>query len=281
MASSNPELEYFVDLKRYPIDNLDSAAGRELISMAHAMMSQDCLALLPNFLRADAVGALADELSGLESHAHRIDYLSTPYGWMDNSGFAEEHPRSRLFRRNCGTITTELLESTSLSQRLFHLDELTEFVRRLLGYESLYPSVCPTLSIQVNTMVDGDGFGWHFDTNDGVVSFMIQTADGGGEFEYVPLIRDEDDEHYDDVQRVFDGTYEPLRPNMVAGAFSLFMGRRSVHRVAPVGATGCSRISLLYSYDRQPGMVFPAKTCERITSGANEPYLGALTGTSD
>ena len=241
------------------------------------MMKEDTLVEFPDFLRSQAVVALAEELTGLESNAHQIDYMSTPYGWMDNSEFPPNHPRSALFRRNCGTITTELFAEGSLSNRLFHVDELTEFVRQMLGYETLYRSTCPTLSIQVNVMDEGDRFDWHFDTNDGVVSFMIQNADTGGAFEYVPLIRDEDDENYDTVSDVFDGSHEPRRQTASAGTLLLFLGRRSIHRVAPVGATKRSRLSLLYSYDRTPGMVFPIESCQRITSSSNEPYLGAQT----
>jgi len=274
---SNPELNYFVNLEAYPIDRLDSEAGQDLLNRAHQMMKEATLVEFPGFLRSQAVVALAEELTALESNAHQIDYMSTPYGWMNNSEFAPNHPRSALFRRNCGTITTELLSENSLSESLFQVDELTEFVRRMLGYETLYRSACPTLSIQVNVMHEGDRFGWHFDTNDGVVSFVIQNADTGGAFEYVPLIRDEDDENYDTVSNVFDGLHEPRRQTARVGTLLLFLGRRSIHRVAPVGATERSRLSLLYSYDRTPGMVFPVESCQRITSSSNEPYLGAQT----
>ena len=176
---SNPDLNRFVNLHAYPIDQLDSEAGQEPLNRAHRMMKEDTLVEFPDFLRSQAVVALAEELNALESNAHQIDYMSTPYGWMDNSEFPPNHPRSALFRRNCGTITTELFAEGSLSNRLFHVDELTEFVRQMLGYETLYRSACPTLSIQVNVMDEGDRFDWHFDTNDGVVSFMIQNADTG------------------------------------------------------------------------------------------------------
>ena len=273
----DPELNYFVNLQTYPIDRLGSEAGQNLLNRAHPMMKEATRVEFPDFLRSQAVVALAEELTALESNAHQIDYMSTPYGWMDNSEFSPNHPRSALFRRNCGTITTELFSEDSLSKRLFQVDELTEFIRRMLGYETLYRSACSTLSIQVNVMHEGDRFDWHFDTNDGVVSFMIQNADTGGAFEYVPLIRDEDDENYDTVSNVFDGSHEPRRQTASAGTLLLFLGRRAIHRVAPVGATERSRLSLLFSYDCTSGMVFPAESCQRFTSPSDEPYLGAQT----
>jgi len=93
---SNPDLDYFVDLETYPIDRLGSEAGQDLLNRAHRMMKEDTLVEFPDFLRSQAVVALVEELTALESRTHRIDYMSTPYGWMDNSGFSPNHPRSAL-----------------------------------------------------------------------------------------------------------------------------------------------------------------------------------------
>ena len=180
----------------------------------------------------------------------------------------------RLLRRNCGVISYDQLSSTGACRELYEFDELTDFIRRLLGYDTLYRTACPTLSIQVNIMDEGEIFGWHFDTNDGVVSFTIQNADEGGGFEYAPLIRAEDDENYSGVARILDELDVPRQPQMSPGTFSLFLGRRSLHRSAPIHKTQKTRQSPLFSYDRQPGMVFPPETCRRLTSGSPEPFVG-------
>ena len=268
-------LSHYIDLDTYPVDDLDSPAGQRLLTEAQAMMQRDTLITFPGFLRTQAVAELTQELSALEATAHQIDYPCTAYGWMDNSGFEPSHPRGALFARACRIISTDMLSAEGPSFELYRLAELTEFVRRLLGYETLYRTVCPTLSIQVNVMSEGDLFGWHFDTNDGVVSFAIRNADEGGSFDFQPLIRDEDDENYEAVGRVMRGDTQARQLQMTPGTMSLFLGRRSLHRVAPVGKTEKSRISLLYSYDRLPNMVFPKKSRERLTSGSNEPYRGA------
>ena len=270
-------LNRYIDLDRYPIHEPDSQAAGDVIESGHAMMARDTLCLFENFLRPGAVARIGEEISALESVSHQVDYPCTMYGWMNNAGFADDHPRSRLLRRRCGVISTDQLDAAGPCLELYRFDELTEFVRRLLGFNALFRSECPTLSVQVNVMRVDESFEWHYDSNDGVVSFTIQNADSGGGFEYVPLIRDEDDENYDAVTRILDGTDRPRQPTMQPGCFSLFLGRRSLHRVAPVGATDNSRQSLLLSYDRNPGHVVPAQTRERLTSGSNEPYLGAMT----
>ena len=64
---SNPDLNCFVNLEAYPIDRLDSEAGQELLNRAHRMMKEDTLVEFPDFLRSQAVVALAEELTALES----------------------------------------------------------------------------------------------------------------------------------------------------------------------------------------------------------------------
>ena len=240
-------------------------------------MQTDCICILPGFLRSSVVSELSSEIDNLEPTAHRVDHLSTMYGWMNNTGFPPHHPRSLLLRRNCGVISTDQLDRAGHCVALFELNALTEFIRRLLNYDTLYRSACTRLAIQINVMREGEQFDWHYDTNDGVVSFMIQSPESGGQFEYVPLIRTETDENYEGVKRVVDNREAAMRPDIPDGAFTLFMGRRSLHRVSKVGKSERSRQSLLFSYDRQPGMVFPEKTCQRLTGESSEPYLGALT----
>ena len=276
--TENPQIERlnaYVDLDRYPIHDLDSNAGQALVAEAQAMMQRDTLCLLEGFLRESAVAELSAEITQLEAGAHRIDYPSTIYGWMHNEGFPPEHPRSRMLRRNCSVITYDQISAEGSCRELYEFDELADFIRRLLGYDTLYRTACPTLSIQVNIMDEGEIFDWHFDTNDGVVSFTIQNADEGGGFEYAPLIRAEDDENYDGVGRIVDEVDPPRQPQMAPGTLSLFLGRRSLHRSAPITKTKKTRQSLLFSYDREPGMVFPPETRRRLTSGSSEPFYGA------
>ena len=276
-SAINDRLNEYVDLDKYPIHELESDAGQALIAQSHEMMERDTLCLLDSFLRKSAVSVLSSEITKLETRAHRVNYRSTLYGWMNNSGFSSDHPRSQLLRRQCGVISTDLLDPEGPCNELYSFNALTEFVRRLLKYDTLYRSDCKSLSIQINVMDEKDTFGWHFDTNDGVVSFNIQNATVGGDFEYAPLIRNEGDENYDGVSRILNNIDRARQPLQTSGAFSLFMGRRSLHRVSAVTRAKQKRQSLLFSYDRNPGMVFPQETCKRLTSSSSKPYLGALT----
>ena len=106
-----------------------------------------------------------------------------------------DSPRRALHMNRYGYLLYNQLENKSLISQLYEWKPLTEFVRQILSFETLYRTADPYLSIVINIMKSGDELAWHFDTNDGVVSLMLQTADDGGEFEYAPYIRNELDEN--------------------------------------------------------------------------------------
>ena len=267
-----------VNLDSYPIDNLDCDQGRALVERCRDDLTDHALCQLPGFIRPDRLPEMIREMRGLEDVRRRVENAFTVYPWMDNSGFPEGHPRSTLFRRRFDYLIADQVPEASLIRRLFEWDPLTEFVRRALGFETLYRSACPTEAIQCNYMFEGDMLSWHFDTNDGVVSLLLDTAEEGGHFQVAPFVRDEDDERYDQVARALDGDPEVvLQPEMKPGTFVLFRGRRSVHRVSPVSKTSRPRMVVLYSYDRRPNMVFTQESQDYLRYPTAEPFLGALT----
>ncbi|MBT5435296.1 MAG: hypothetical protein HOI34_10805 [Rhodospirillaceae bacterium] len=264
-----------IDLDRYPIDRLDAPDGRALVDGLRHDLDAGALAFLPGFIRPQALAALVADVEPLFPQAHRRDRMRTPYGWMDNSGFPEDHPRRAMHRNSGRTITRDMLVDESTWPRLFEWPVLTEFVRRVLGFETLHCSADPWLSLEFHIEAENDQLAWHYDTNDGVVSLLLQSPDEGGDFEHVPFLRDENDEHYDEVARVFDGSSERIRRlPLEPGTFALFRGRRSIHRVAPVGHTAKPRLIALFSYDREPGMVFPEATVKAVIDPDDTPHTG-------
>jgi AraC-like DNA-binding protein len=108
------------------------------------MMQRDTLVELAGFLHNEAADRIAAELNALTAIAYRANYRSTPYAGMNNQGFEPEHPRSSLFKRECGIVSTDQISLSAGSQKLCQFDELTKFVRRLPGFDALYRSACKT-----------------------------------------------------------------------------------------------------------------------------------------
>ena len=264
-----------VDLQRYPITSLHHAAGQALVDACRHDLAQASLCTLPGFVRSEALPALVAEAQALEPSAYRHDNLRTPYSWRCNDGFSPGHPRSQLFRNRSGLVHADQFPGDGPIERLYEWDPLTDFVREALGYETLHRSACPHLSLVMGVEGEEGQLGWHFDTNDAVISLLLQPADEGGYFEYAPYIRSEEDENYSQVARVFAG--EPgvsKRQAMAPGTFILFKGRRSCRRVTPVGSTARPRLIALLSYDERPGQVFSAALVHDAKNPSTQTFYG-------
>ena len=270
------------DLDRYPVDQPDGAAYQALIATCRQSIETQALCLLPGFVRPDALERLQAEADVLAPKACRMDNMRTPYGWMCNAGFEPDHPRSQLFRNRSGLVLSDEFPDQSSLESLYRWDSLTEFLRQVIGVDTLYNTACPYLSFNIGVEDEDDQFGWHFDTNDGcAVSLLIQAPDEGGHFEYTPFIRSEHDENYAELSRVFAGESDLVtRPEMKPGTLTLFRGHRSLHRVTPVGRTSRPRLIGLFGYDQNPGMVYPDSTIQDFRNPSPEPYYGLPAATS-
>ena len=75
----------------------------------------------------------------------------------------------------------------------------------------MYHYADPLASLTINVNKPGDRFSWHYDTNEFTVTMLVQDCDQGGIFQYVPNIRNKDDECYDEVQKLLHGDIKDKR----------------------------------------------------------------------
>ena len=146
-------------------------------------------------------------------------------------------------------------------------EPLTVFVRDIFGVPALYRSQCPHLALTLKIEGEGDVDNWHYDSNDGVVSILLSNADDGGDFEYVPYLRSEEDERYDRVAQVIaDPETHAIRRHAEPGDFTLFNGRLSLHRITPVGPTATPRVIALLCWDRAPDHIHGQSYIDHLDS---------------
>ena len=93
-------------------------------------------------------------------------------------------------------------------------------------------------------------------TNDFAVTVLVQEADEGGLFEYVPGIRSADDEGFEAISSILDGGRDgvvslDLRP----GDLQIFKGRYSLHRVTRVAASSRPRHAAIFAYTEQANVI--------------------------
>ncbi len=250
-----PPIAAAIDLERYPIAPLAGVPARALAEDCRAQLAATGSCLLPGFLRPDAVARMAAEAAAVAPLAHRkpggrgaTAYLAAP-----DESFPEGHPKRRIQSSSVGAVAYDLIPRGSLVRELYEWDGLLDFLAAALGKDRLYRYADPLGALNIAAMGEDEHLLWHFDQTDFVVSILLQDCERGGDFEYVPNIRNAAAENYDRVWRLLDGDRsEVVRLDMTPGTLALFMGRHSIHRVTPIAGATLRLIALL-GYDTEAG----------------------------
>lgn len=261
-----------IDLERCPIG---TARAPAVAATLRASLAAKGVALLPGFLRPEAVAAFQAETERLVPRAHRQDCWGTPYLGLPEESYPEGHPRRTSTQSVTWVIAYDLIPTDSLVRALYEWDPLKDFLADVLGRGPLHRFADPLGALNVTSMVAGDVQGWHYDSTDFVVSIGIRSSSAGGHFECAKSIRSASDENYEEVARVLrgegDGLLEvlPLTP----GTLMVFEGRNSLHRVSPV-AGDVSRFVALFGYDTRPD-ANSSELLKLVRYGRTEPVAPA------
>ena len=110
-------------------------------------------------------------------------------------------------------------------------------------------------SINYNYYQKNQQLGWHFDNASFAITLMIQSADDGGDFEYVTNGRDYRKNYIDKkyISEILTNSIETNKLNADAGTLILFYGRNYLHRVTPVKSLK-PRILVTLNYNEEEGI---------------------------
>jgi len=241
-----------IDLNRYPIAT--PGPGRDAVLAAvRADLARDGCAVIKGFLTPEGVAALAAEAERVSGAGYRSESRTNAYFTKDDPSLPPDDPRRRFFDRSNAFIAADNFAEGGPLRSVYNAPGFDDFIRECLQAENFYRYGDPLADVIVNMAETGNGFPWHFDTNNFTVTLAIQNADEGGCFEYAPGIRD-GDENFAEVSRVLDGSSQAVRVLALApGDLQLFRGRYSLHRVAPL--KGGRRYVAIFSYVEEPDMV--------------------------
>lgn len=248
----------FVDLKRYPITDLGSETGRKLLKTIHTGLSKVGASCLPNFLRAEAPRCLAREANAITHLAYRGPAEASPYffNYQDEelAKLPRTHPLRRKTPRRLSQVACDLIPEDSGLKKFYYWQGLADFLAAATGHERLYPSEDKYQALNISVMPEHGCQQWHFDNSECVITLLLQEPESGGDFEYVPNIRSDENENYAEVEKVLNGEHEHIkRINLKAGALMLFRGRYSLHRVTPVIGKR-PRLQSIYGFNPMPGV---------------------------
>jgi len=262
------DINQIIDLERYPLDQPDHPAYTQLLAAGRRLLKDKALFSMAQFVRAEAIVTMAKELEELLALSCRFDQARDAYTYtLKESDWPEDHPRRQVHPCAYNQVLNYQIPNDSPLRQIYYWQPLTEFLRVLCGYDTLYRSDCPHLALNSKIAGAGDTDGWHYDSNDVVFSLLLQCPEAGGEFEYAPYIRSQIDENYAGVSTLLaDPVHNAERPPMALGDFNVFMGDLSLHRVTPVEGTR-KRIVALFSYDRNPGTTFDQWYIRQLNQG--------------
>jgi hypothetical protein len=244
----------YIDTQRYPIEQ----AGEErnaLVAGLRADLEANGCAVLKGFIRADRLPELVAESDRVAAHGYRNFNRTNPYFTQDHADLPLSHPLRRFYDRSNAFVPADNFGSESIVRAIYEWPEFAPFIQAALGEQHFYRYADPLADVIVNLAEAGNGFPWHFDTNNYTVTLAIQNAESGGDFEYSPHLRTPTDENYAGVEAVLDGDSRLIRTlRLEPGDLQIFKGRYSLHRVTPLAGSR-ARYVAIFSYVEEPGMV--------------------------
>lgn len=246
--------DQIINFKRYPIKDLNTPAAQDLLKQCQKSIAELGACEMPDFVTPRALTLLQQESKVLETSAFFKPVTGNAYLAPGNDQLPKDHPVNMTETTRVGVIAYDQYPEISLLRRIYEYDPLMKFVGAIMQLPAIYRYGDPMGGLNLAVMVKDDYLRWHFDQTDFVTSLSVQATEEGGEFEYVPLIRNEKSENYEDVKKLLKGdNSRVVRIKNHPGTLVLFKGRYSIHRVTPIkGKT--SRLMGLFGFDSQPNV---------------------------
>jgi hypothetical protein len=248
------EIAQVVDLDRYPIHEYGEARTQLVSSVQKDVRSVGC-AVIKQFVKPSAIPALVAEGDKVSHLGHRNFNRTNPYFTQLPADLPDTHPLRRFYDRSNAFVPADNFGEDSIIRSLYEWPAFAPFIQEVLEEPSFYRYADPLADVVINLAEEGNGFPWHFDTNNYTVTLAIQNAELGGEFEFSPNLRTPTDENYDGVGQVLDGDQSLIHTlHLEPGDLQIFKGRYSLHRVTPLSGP-TMRYVAIFSFTEMEGVV--------------------------
>lgn len=270
-------LEHLINTDRFPLNTPSAKAYREAVAAAQASLADDGCAVLKRFIRDDTLQVMSDEIAARKQTTHYSTECINPYfHTQSNPGYPVQHPVNTFLERSSGFIPGDSWEATTSHRTLFEHPALCHFLADCLELEALYPYTDPLAGLTANILDPDQQFTWHFDTNEFAVTVLVDAADEGGLFEYVPGIRSATTEGFDAIQSVLEGGREGIRTlDLEPGDLQIFRGRHSLHRVTRVAPDSRPRHAAIFAYTEQDGVIGRVERTQQLFGRVLPAHIAA------
>jgi hypothetical protein len=251
------DLTSIVDLQRYPIHALESAQGQQFLADCQAHMATHGWLNLDGFVREGAISTLSDEVNGLLPHAEKVSIRRNIYGAEAEDAESKSNLARHELTYHALYLADDQIPDSAQVKQLYCSDTVTDFVRRVQCKETLYQYGDEFQALNIIALPPGNGHAWHYDHNECAVTLLLQAAEQGGEFFFIPNSRDRNgnNERTEIIEQFLAGDMSCAKTiGRSTGAFTLFRGEFAVHGVTEVEGTKL-RISAVLTYDEKQGRI--------------------------
>lgn len=251
------ELMDLIDLDRYPIDRPNSERYLAAVGEARSGLQKTGCAVIRDLVRPEALLVLGKEIEDRKHTTHFSTEVINPYFHTTRDDrYPDSHAVNTFLERSSGFIPGDSWEETTAMRFLFEHPALCRFLAQCLEIPELHPYADPLAGLTANILDPGQLFTWHFDTNEFAVTVLIEEADEGGLFEYVPNIRTGEDEGFPAIERILNGGRTGVHTlDLRPGDLQIFRGRYSLHQVSRVPAHSRPRHAAIFAYTEKAGVI--------------------------
>ena len=248
-------MEKLINLQSYPLHQLDSAAGQQLVAQCIDDLERRGMFTLKGFMRREVIDEI---LPGLLKKLNRESFTHARehniYFNNDINDIPEDHPALKrvetINHTLCGDQIAEPL------RQIYEWPALAAFLAQVMHKPNLYPMGDPLACANVMGYYEGEGLNWHFDRSEFTTTLLLQAPREGGDFQYRQALRSDQDQNYDGIAKLLRGEDSEVSTlQLGAGDLNVFKGVNTAHRVTPpVGDR--ARVVTVFTYYETPGRMF-------------------------
>tara|TARA_B100002051_G_C16667981_1_gene602869 strand:+ start:6 stop:788 length:783 start_codon:yes stop_codon:yes gene_type:complete len=238
-----------INYKDHPIENSN------YINLCRKEILEKSILVMNNFITKKCLDDLVLEALSLENKAFYCSQNHTILLEKYNNLLDKNDPLNIEVKSDKGCIPHDLVEKNSKLNIIYKSLIFKKFIKNVLGLKELYSYADALSSINYNYYKKTQQLGWHFDNASFAITLMIQSAESGGNFEYVSKGRDYKKNYIDKsyLSKIINNSIKPKKINANAGTLVLFYGRNYLHRVTPVTSTK-PRILVTLNYNEEEGV---------------------------
>ncbi len=244
-----------IDLDRYPIADMNQGVGAEFLQECQTHMEMHGWCNFGGFLKPEALEAVTKEANDLLPTAEVLTIKRNIYQSKIDTSLPETDARAKEMTHVSVQLADDQIPAETLLQKLYKSAILTEFVRRVQKKEQLYRCTDQFQALNVVALRPNNWHAWHYDTIECTVTMLLQAAEKGGDFVFLPNSRTDTTEDREAVDRLLTGDTSKAESFARApGAFTLFRGGYSLHGVTQVEGN-IPRVTAIMTYDEQPNRI--------------------------